>query len=99
MIKHPYKAMSGLPKKNLPHFLDQLVFEGQANSVLSFSEHSHSKAEKDKIFNNFLMLLIGLGELYCLNDKEWYYEHKFLSHGGNMPINDELNLFTTTKAA
>ena len=69
------------------------MFEVWANSVLPFSEHSHSKAEKDKIFNNFLMLLIGLGELYCLNDKEWYYEHKFVSHGGNMPINDELYQF------
>ena len=67
MIKHLYKAMSGLPKHLLPQFLDQLMFEGWANSVLPFSDHSHSKAEKDKMFNNFLMLLVGLSELYYQN--------------------------------
>ena len=36
LIKHPCKSMSGLPKSKLPQFLDQLMFEGWANSVLFF---------------------------------------------------------------
>ena len=93
LIKHPYKAMSGLPKHILPQFLDQLMFEGWTNSVLPYSEYSHSKCEKDKMFNNFLMLLVGLSELYCQNDQEWYYEHDFVSYGGKIDINEELYLF------
>ena len=93
MIKHPYKAMSGLPKHVLPQFLDQLMFEGWTNSVLPFSETSHSKAEKDKMFNNFLMLLVGLGELCCQNNQEWCYEHDFLAIGGKLELKDDLCLF------
>ena len=51
IIKHPCKAISGLPKHLLLQFLDQLIIEGWANSVLPFSKHSHGKAEKDKIYS------------------------------------------------
>lgn len=93
MIKHPCKAMSGLPKRILPQFLDQLMFEGWTNSVLSFSYKSHSKAEKDKMLNNFLMLLVGLSELCCQNDQEWCYEHDFVANGGKLDLKDDLCLF------
>jgi len=70
LIKHPYKAMSGLPKSKLPQFLDQLMFEGWVNSVLPYSQDSHSRAERDKMVNNFLMLVVSLTELYCMNQEE-----------------------------
>ena len=93
LIKHPYKAMSGLPKSKLPQFLDQLMFEGWVNSVLPYSEESHSRAERDKAFNNYLMFIVALTELYCSNEEEWFFEHDFVADGGKVKFSDELYLF------
>ena len=93
LIKHPYKAMTGLPKSKLPQFLDQLMFEGWVNSVLPFSQESHSRAEKDKTFNNHLMFLVALSELYCLHDSEWCFEHDFVADGGKVKFPEEFYLF------
>ena len=45
------------------------------------------------MFNNFLMLIIGLSESHCQNDQEGHFEHKFIADGGKMCVNKELCLF------
>ena len=85
--------MSGLPKSKLPQFLDQLIFEGWVNSILSFSEESYSRAEKDKIFNSYLIFLVGLSELYCLYDSKQCFEYNFIADDGKVKFPNELYLF------
>ena len=62
MTKYPCEAMLGL-QKNITVFLDQLMLEGWANSVLPFSEHSHSRARKDKMLNVFFYIILSISLL------------------------------------
>jgi len=89
-LKGPYKRMKGMPKKMIPEYLDQIMFEGWVNSVLPFDLKSHSKAEKDKSFDIWLMLLVSLGELYCNDGAEWYFEKAYVSDGGLIEVCDDL---------
>ena len=89
-LKGPYKRMRGLPKKIIPQYLDQMMFEGWVNSVLPFDPRSNSKAEKDKSFNVWLMLLVSLGELHCNDGADWYFEKACVSDGGLIEVCDEL---------
>ena len=51
--------------------LDQIMFECWANSVMDFSETSHSVAEQQKVFNAILFFVAALSELYCGDDFQW----------------------------
>ena len=63
------------------------------NSILPYSEESYSRAEKDKMFNNFVMFVISLSELYCMNEQEWFFKYDFVANSGKVKFSDELYLF------
>ena len=67
-----------------------MMFEGWVNTVLSFNQKSYSQGEKDKTFNTWLMLLIGLSKLYCNDRSEWLFETNFVSNGGYIGIYKDL---------
>ena len=67
-----------------------MMFEGWVNSALPFDPRSNSKAEKDKSFNVWLMLLVSLGELYCNDGADWYFEKACVSDGALIEVCDEL---------
>ena len=43
LLKDPWKKMKGLPKKLIPEYLDQIMFEEWVNSVLPFDKKNNSK--------------------------------------------------------
>ena len=47
-----------------PQFLDQSIFESWVNSILIYSDESHSRCEKDKMLNSYLIFLVRLLESY-----------------------------------
>ena len=85
-----YKRMKGMPKKHIFQYLDQMIFEGWMNAVLSFNQKSYFQGEKDKTFNTQLMLLVRLSELYCNDESEQLFETNFVSNGGYISIYEDL---------
>ena len=83
--------MKGLAKKLIPEYLDQMMLKGWVNSVLSFDKKSNSKSEKQKGFNVWLMLLVAIGELYCNDREEWYFEKACVLDGGLINIHEDLH--------
>ena len=90
LLKGPYKSMKGLPKHLIPSYLDQIMFECFANSVLEFSITSHSQSEKDKSFNILLFFVTALGELHCGDNFEWLFEQNAVSDGSKIEIKEDL---------
>ena len=39
------------------------------------------------------MFIVGLSELYCMNEDEWFFEHDFISNSGKVKFSEELCLF------
>ena len=67
-----------------------MMFEGWVNSVLPFDLRSYSKTEKDKSLNIWLILLVSLGELYCNDGIDWYFEKRYVSDGGLIEVYKDL---------